>query len=130
MSREVKFRAWHKRVKKLYPVIGINWDNATKFRLVGDFSTGSSIGHEYEYDSEIILMQYTGLTDKNGNEIYEGDILKYHNGRLSKPIEFPKDYTWLATRIAMFAKGNKPSAVEVIGNIYENPDLLREETTN
>jgi hypothetical protein len=67
-------------------------------------------------------LQYTGLKDKHGKEIYEGDILKYRNGRFSNPIEFPKDYTLLSARIE---GGNPVMAVEVIGNIYENPNLLK-----
>ena len=73
-------------------------------------------------EDEYILMQYFGLKDKNGKEIYDGDILKYHNGRFSEPIEFPKDYIWIKVRTE---DSRVTSSVEVIGNIYENPELLR-----
>ncbi len=43
--------------------------------------------------------QSFGLEDKQGNTLYDGDILKHHNGRLSDPLEFPKDYLWLKSRI-------------------------------
>ena len=69
------------------------------------------------------LLQYTGLKDKNGKEIYAGDILKYQsNGRLSDPIAFPEDYTWVK---AHTQDTRWQSAVEVIGNRYENPELLQ-----
>ena len=63
-----------------------------------------------------------GLTDMQGNAMYEGDILKYrNNGRLSEPIEFPKDYTWLKARTEV---RHWRTDVEVIGNRYDNPELI------
>ena len=85
-----------------------------------DIGKANSLGMD-DWRSDAILMQYTGLKDKNGKEIYEGDILKYHNGRLSDPIEFPKDYMWLSIKIE---RNNWSDTVEVVGNIYENPELL------
>ena len=66
--------------------------------------------------------QYFGLTDKRDIAMYEGDILKFNNGRLSEPIEFPKDYTWLKARTEV---RHWRTDVEVIGNRCDNPDLVQ-----
>jgi hypothetical protein len=71
------------------------------------------------------LMQYTGLKDKNGKEIYEGDVLKWENDAIGKVewlhdgfvVYFPN---WNRAHRRLF--GSKK--MEVIGNIYENPELL------
>jgi YopX protein/Resolvase, N terminal domain len=67
MNREIKFRAWHKQVKALKPVEWIN--------LKGDLLKVPFYGNWAK--SSCVLMQYTGLKDKNGKEIYEGDIVKW-----------------------------------------------------
>ena len=65
--------------------------------------------------------QYTGLCDKNGNEIYEGDILRYSDGEIlgvafdNKTAQFTTKTRWLWTII---------DVCEVIGNIHDNPELL------
>ena len=84
---------------------------------------------------ELILMQYTGLKDKNGVEIYEGDIVSYHNDRHIGVIEYSttggmvgyiinfdahtKGLYWEAAELYI-----QKNVFEVIGNIYENPELL------
>jgi len=133
MQRTIKFRAWDKEAKLMLP----NVQNH-----IGTFDTafGSMLRNE-RYD----LTQYTGLHDRNGTEIYEGDILRY--------IRFgwrcaghPKDNTDLVTYYKViwdeaecaFKADNKDmtgslcfddsrakrNEIEVIGSIYENPELL------
>lgn len=74
MKREIKFRAYSSHNHKMYPVSDIEWDIDGRIWVTADDGKN---GIEL-IDEEAHLMQYTGLNDKNGREIYEGDIVKYH----------------------------------------------------
>ena len=68
-------------------------------------------------------MQFTGLHDKNGKEIYEGDIIAFRNEK--GEITLKGEIYW-ESRNAKFSDFSPKNQVEVIGNIYENPELLEE----
>ena len=103
--REIKFRSWNPNVKVMNKPEG---------------------NCPCRNESDNILMQYTGLKDKNGVEIYEGDIIERNDERRKiedlTPVDrfygcypSPVDDDWMSWS----------EEYEVIGNIYENPDLLK-----
>jgi len=122
--REIKFRAWDKFEKKM-------WTDFKAYLLI-DITNGeyifNTVEDEYQID-RYILMQFTGLLDKNGKEIYEGDIVspinfngsyrqaivKFKNGCfIVESTGMCKDYECLGDKIHF----------EAIGNIYEYKHLL------
>lgn len=106
MSRILKFRAWDKLQKKMRTSFAVHNESGHPFTI--------HKGHEF-YQHEWIVMQFTGLLDKSGVEIYEGDIIKDHtNGAVIEVTFDPRLLSILTTF---------DNIREVIGNIYENPDL-------
>lgn len=114
--REIKFRAWSTKHKIMFP--HESFDEETDLSMLND------------EESDVVYMQFTGLHDKNGKEIYEGDIVRWHvNGITRDGIV---DYVDEAACFDMknlnddFYVCNDwfRGEYEVLGNIYENPELL------
>lgn len=128
MNRDIKFRAWVKDRKAIFEVVLINYVTKKVTYLLERVGHLLSIRHEKFNDIE--LMEYTGLKDKNNKEIYEGDILFESFGeRYYKVIfengsfraEFKGDFEEHSfDLIDVAAQG-----CEIVGNIYENPELLK-----
>ena len=123
--REIRFRAWDNELKEM----------TTVMKLFTHGPNGNIWNREFYFKGAILtepqsnrveLMQFTGLKDKNGKEIYEGDILRwndklwpvYYSERLAK-------YVMGTTKGCEIIGCGRCAFCEVIGNIYENPGLLK-----
>ena len=122
-----KFRAWMKSIKWMCDVTNISFDS--KFVDIcqqGDTERYTEMSVEFD---EIELMQSTGLKDKNGKEIFEGDIVKMSKDVYSKPTyyEVVRHYGG-AYRFESKQRGCElwllHTDCEVVGNVYENKELL------
>lgn len=139
MSREIKFRAWLKEEKKMVIVETIDFSEKSiqyleKNEIIDAYLLRTTFLEDFE------LMQYTDFKDKNSKEIYEGDILRYsfpYDRRLRhiSPVSYLD--TQASFGIVDCYGNNIPlydisvnNYFEVIGNIYENEELLKSEEKN
>lgn len=112
--REIKFRAFYKPVKKMCEVV----DN--------DLSRVTAEGY--------VIMQFTGLHDKNGKEIYDGDIVRLNNATIAIVEYWVNGGQWVIHTPDFDMEGGQglyqahinQMEHKVIGNIYDNPELLKE----
>lgn len=120
--REIKFRAWDKQEKKMQYnddiTIMVKWTTDEPLPL----------NRNFEENDLQLMLQYTGLKDKNGKEIYEGDIVEYFeeymDGSMDDESQIEEieyiDGCFYPIGNSLYSGNN----IEVIGNIYENPELL------
>lgn len=113
MNREIKFRAWDKKQNKMREDIQI---------FYGSF-------WDILKDKSWVVMQFTGLTDKNGKEIYEGDILdnvynKWKVFWVDNIASFRLEKQGVENTTISMYQPEIISDCEIVGNIYENPELL------
>jgi len=133
--REIKFRAWDKISLKMYNDVQYGIEYCESIRSFGYVLDRA----EPEKRARFILMQYTGLKDKNGKEIYEGDIVKYRSHPRKAIIG---EVIYSDNRAQFLVKSNHyvsstgretwdydsfgtQNYLEVIGNIHENPELIQ-----
>jgi len=113
MNRIIKFRAWDKKNKEMFKPYCI--EDTLSFNLD-------------ELSTKYSLMQFTGLLDKNGKEIYEGDIVECIDASRHN-IVWNEDYACFCLSNRAYIGVNKQDMenYEVTGNTYENPNLLTNE---
>ena len=116
--REIKFRAFHRKYKVVLPVWVIDFQ-FQRLQMWNDTSEDSN--NAWDSFNDVELMQYTGLKDKNGKEIYEGDIVEVMD--LICIVEWG-EYRWFFREIQKQDIGFSGICMKIIGNIYENPELM------
>jgi len=136
--KTTKFRAWHNGQMYDVNTLGLNLKGINPGMSFAHKEHQSSLKMRQDcilFDEETIFMQFTGLKDKNDKEIYEGDIIRIkhpHKDRTfigvveyidyifgCKDFYFPHfDIPW-----HIFSEGTE--CIEIIGNIYENPEKLK-----
>ncbi|CKI81011.1 YopX family protein [Streptococcus pneumoniae] len=130
-----RYRAWIKTEKRMFfsdDILAIDYENEEIVTQQIYFENGLPDDRDiYCYNpDEIELMQSTGLKDKNGKEVFIGDIVKCTRGCLHE-VYLEKEYggTFIGGMPAVYLKGFGDGYAwteyeEIIGNVYENPELL------
>lgn len=128
-----RFRAWDVLAEKM--IDEILMISFVRKEIIGKFSDGStSVPLKFEDErngEDVILMQSTGLVDKNGKEIFEGDIVKMSKDVYSEPTYYEVvRHRGGAYRLESKQHGCelwlRHTDCEVVGNVYENPELLED----
>ena len=136
--KDIKFRAWDKSDKVMANVLEVRFDNEELIKVGYTFDGSDDIEKAcLRYPSQVELMQYTGLKDKNGKEVFEGDIVQgfERTGEYSgEGFYYKAIIQWSEERCGWEAltigdeesyPANDFDFDEIIGNIYENGDLLK-----
>ena len=126
--RTIKFRAWDlrsRRKNKWIKNFNVTYDGRVE-SMVDTTTLGGSDPHTYD---KVELMQYTGLKDKNGKEIYEGDVLQAYNFLGEKLEKYQVVWELNGFHYKKDLKSDSSvylhkDLVEVVGNVYENSELI------
>ena len=136
MDREIKFRAWDKNAEKMVYQDKLKDGSKDEYWFLLN-TQGISLMHFDEHynayvDTDAEIMEYTGAKDANGVEIYESDIVKmidYRHKGVVKYINGAFIIDWNDEHLngSLYFWNNNQSSIEVIGNIFENKELLEVE---
>jgi len=137
MSREIKFRAWDKKDLCMREATSLLFNSKNVLSHIG-FEPFEQQTEYTDYANEFIVMQFTGLHDKNGKEIWEGDVIRTTltgvtlSDRVLEVVygnDLAQFYAssegkW-ACSLAALAHPQDGDGCEVLGNIYSNPELVK-----
>ena len=124
--RQIKFRVWDKEEKIMFPPATLeeivdNIDMGLPVNITGWGCDGGNMGDQDRF----VWLQYIGLKDKNGKEIYEGDVIEtggVRGGIVGKVVYIEEGFS---IKCELGYEDFYWDTLEVIGNIYENPELIK-----
>ena len=145
MGRKIKFRAWDNQEKRIllngcigagssYQLITIGWDGGLTLCNAFGLQDGTNPSFDLPVTERFVMLQFTGLTDMNGKEIYEGDILEgISNNIFSQGDVQNYEVIWGIDHWHISGTGFSlqelfnycNNKIKVIGNIYETPKIKR-----
>lgn len=128
--RDIKFRCWDVENKEMLEVQELDYADSYD----GQPMIRTTMYSDYFDTEDMILMQYTGLKDKNGKEIYEGDIVEWttHSGNKYRfSVKYSNKYAqYIVANAKDISMEYEPLGdfenIEVIGNVWEDSDLLND----
>ncbi len=141
MNREIEFRGWHIKQKKMYSPEEMAQDQLTLLptgQFINVSGKSTNLSKIFTYD-EFLPLQFTGLLDKNGKKIFEGDVVEmldewidHYTLYSNHQIEFGSGTFRLENGVPLLDCLDEESNFEkcdfeIVGNIYENPNLILEE---